>query len=420
MKLFPVAFLFAFLLFSLPIIVSSYSLSTSGQTSFSPLVVLNPMNIRNRTLTSPNVQSDGYFGYSISVSGELVAVGAAGETADGYSYAGHGYVYNLATGRLVSILTSPNAQTQGVFGLSISISGKLVTVGAPSETADGYQYGGHSYIFNANTGKLIETLTSPNAQYDGEFGNSVAMSGELVTVGAPRETANGYSGAGHAYVFNSMSGKLIEVLTSPNAQDDGYFGYSVFVTGKLVTVGAPQETADGNYQAGHAYLFNSGTGKLIANLTSPNAQIEGFFGLSVSASGKLVTVGAPQETADGYAQAGHAYVFNANTGKLIETLTSPNAESAGGFGFSVSMSGKLNAVGAPTETADGYQGAGNVYVFNSATGKLVSTVTSPNAQTNGVFGASISMSEKLLTIGAPEETAHGYTYAGHAHIFYGV
>ena len=44
-------------------------------------------------------------------------------------------------------------------------------------------------------------------------------------------------------------------------------------------------------------------------LTSPNAQAVGFFGWSVAISGKTVVVGAPYETADTFGVAGHAYIY---------------------------------------------------------------------------------------------------------------
>ena len=61
--------------------------------------------------------------------------------------------------------------------------------------------------------------------------------------------------------------------------------------------------------AGHAYIFNAKTGALISTLTSPNAQTYGFFGWSVAISGKTVVVGAPYETGSGIPEAGNAYIF---------------------------------------------------------------------------------------------------------------
>ncbi len=98
-------------------------------------------------------------------------------------------------------LTSPNAQFVGLFGWSVAVSGNVVVVGAPYENASGYYYSGHAYIFNSKTGALISNLTSPNVQTYGEFGFSVATSGKIVVVGAPYENASGYEDAGHAYIL---------------------------------------------------------------------------------------------------------------------------------------------------------------------------------------------------------------------------
>src|SRR5947199_100623 len=103
------------------------------------------------------------------------------------------------------------------------------------------------------------TLTSPNAQTDGLFGRSVAVneSGTIVVVGAFGESAGTpvQPEAGNAYVFDATDGSLITTLTSPTPQADGDFGLSVAVSGTTVVVGAPGESAGTPVQprAGHAY-----------------------------------------------------------------------------------------------------------------------------------------------------------------------
>ena len=370
-----------------------------------------------QTPTSPNAQHDGGFGHSVAISGTHAIVGAQGETAGGYYLAGHAYVFNTNTGALVQTLTSSNAQEYGTFGASVAISGKLAVVGAFYETAGGYPSAGHAYVFNANTGALVHTLTSPNAQVDGEFGVSVAISGSLAVVGAQYEAAGGYPSAGHAYIFNAKTGALVQTLTSPNVQDGGLFGYSVAISGSLAIVGAYNEAAGGYSEVGHAYVFNANTGALVQTLTSSNAQEYGAFGASVAISGSLAVVGAYYETAGGYTWAGHAYIFNAKTGALVQALTSPNAQKYGVFGVSVAISSSFAVVGAQYEAAGGYSDAGHAYIFNANTGALIRTLTNPNAQDGGAFGASVAISGKLAMVGAWGETAGGHTGAGHAYVF---
>ena len=75
----------------------------------------------------------------------------------------------------------------------------------------------------------VVTFTSPNPQFSGGFGASVAVSGSSVVVGAPGETV--------VYIFNT-TGSLMATLTSPNVESSGYFGASVATTGTSVIVGS--------------------------------------------------------------------------------------------------------------------------------------------------------------------------------------
>jgi hypothetical protein len=180
--------------------------------------------------------------------------------------------------------------------------GQRVDVGAPGETEGTTSTAGHAYVFDATDGSLITTLTSPNAEFRGVFGFSVSISGTTVAVGAPSENGNAVFHEGHAYVFDT-SGSLVASLKSPYAQSHGIFGYSVSVSCATVVVGAPGETANGQTEAGHAYSFDATTGFLTTTLTSPNALVNGGFGYSVAVSGTTVVVGAIFETGGGFTQA---------------------------------------------------------------------------------------------------------------------
>ncbi|HXY47123.1 MAG TPA: hypothetical protein VEK13_04420 [Thermoplasmata archaeon] len=357
----------AMLMLAFMVLLPETQASAASLERFSIGGLLSQRDPTNLTLASPNAQSTGDFGLSVANSGTTVVVGAPGETASGYDYAGHAYIFNAKTGTLISTLTSSNPQPSGAFGSSVSISGTTVVVGAPEETASGVGYAGHAYVFKATTGALIRTLTSSNPQPSGAFGSSVSISGTTVVVGAPSENASGYSDAGHAYDFKATTGALISTLTSPNAQLGGSFGHSVAIGGTTVVVGAPYETALGYSEAGHAYVSNATTGALIRTLTSPKARFDGFFGYSVAIRGTIVVVGAVGETASGHGKAGRAYVFSATTGALIRTLTSPNAQASGAFGSLASISGTTVVVGAPYEKASGYRQGGHAYVFIKAT-----------------------------------------------------
>ncbi len=321
--------------------------------------------------------------------------------------AGNAYVFKAGTNDLAYTLTSPNPATSGNFGHSVSVGDGLVVVGAPFEASSGNGGAGNAYVYDKETGGLVFTLASPNAAVLGFFGYSVSVGDGSVVVGAPGEDGSGVAAAGRVYVFNSATGILELSLSNPTPQVGGFFGGSVGIWGGTVAVGAPSETAAGQTRAGNAYLFTSQQGNFESALISPNPVVGGNFGYSVAGSGGQVAIGAPRETSSGLATAGNAYVFDSNTGSLHFMLSSPNVQTAGFFGGSVSMGEGRVVVGATDEQIAGQNEAGNAYVFDGVSGGLASTLVSPNQRSFGNFGFSVGIGEGRIVVGAPREGPFG-------------
>jgi hypothetical protein len=202
-------------------------------------------------------------------------------------------------------------------------------------------------------------------------------------------------------------------FTSSSPTSNGGFGSSVAVDGSSVVVGAPGETAGVVPGAGHAYIFTT-TSPGSITLTSPNAVTAGNFGFSVAVDGSSVVVGAPGETAGVVPGAGHAYIFSTTTpGPII--LTSPTPQGDGHFGSSVAVSGTSVVVGAIFEIV-GTSRAGHAYIFSTTTPGPI-TLTSPNAATGGNFGVSVAVGGTSVVVGAQGETAGGFLRAGHAYLY---
>ncbi len=373
----------------------------SGQTGDTLCSLLSP--------TSEDSVETGYFGFSVSGAGDVdmdgfddVIVGAFAEGPDfSPDSAGRAYVFSGRTGDTLYTLLSPNEEEGGCFGWSVSGVGDVdgdehadVVVGAYKENpaivpADG----GRAYVFSGATGAVLHTLTSPNEQVLGYFGFSVAGAGDVdddgygdVVVGAYKEVAPW--AAGRAYIFSGSTGAVLYTLASPNDDPLGEFGFSVSGAGDVnddghddVVVGAPLEgpgTSPPNQ--GRAYVFSGLDGTVLYTLTSPEGgQPFGYFGFSVSCAGDVdddecddVIVGAHGEAFDVSPQdAGRAYVFSGRAGTLLSTLTSPNEELDGYFGFSVSGAGDVNGDGRADVVVGGYaedpditpENAGRAYVI---------------------------------------------------------
>ena len=107
---------------------------------------------------------------------------------------------------------------------------------------------GTVYVFNADTGALINTIPNPFPQQGQDFGASIAALGNSVLVAAPE----GESGA--AYLFDGPSGQLRQTFSDPEIDSHNRFGSSVAASGDSVLVGAEVALAGGAY-GGAAYVF---------------------------------------------------------------------------------------------------------------------------------------------------------------------
>jgi hypothetical protein len=189
-------------------------------------------------LKASNAGEGDFFGTSVAISGDTLVVGAiredssaSGGGADN-STPGAGAVYVFTRSgedwSQQTILKASNAggTTYAIYdfngdhlGASVAISGDTLVVGASGEDAsatggeaDNSSSGaGAAYVFTRNEGAWSQQayLKARNAETQDTFGNSVAISGDTLVVGAPGEDAsatggeadNSSTGAGAAYTW---------------------------------------------------------------------------------------------------------------------------------------------------------------------------------------------------------------------------
>ena len=264
------------------------------------------------------------------------------------------------------------------FGNAVSLDGDIALVGAPGSSVAA-SAGGAVYVFGRdqggpdNWGEAARILPS-DRQEAAWFGFSVDIDGDLAVIGAITDDGPGVR-CGAAYVFYRSGGtpgtwREIKKLTAFDAVDQDEFGISVAVSDDLIIVGADWKREAG-VAVGAAYIFGRNQGGqdnwgLIKKLSAADAANGDVFGISVSISNEYALVGA--SGADGTAtDLGAVYVFRRNLGGtdawgIKGKITPLDASESGSFGHSVALAGDLFAVGAPIKPGGGvYRGA--VYVF---------------------------------------------------------
>ena len=203
--------------------VSSATVPVSG--ALYPVTV-DPW-IQQQELTAADGADDDVFGYSVAVSGETAIIGAAGKTIGNNSGQGAAYVFTCSgtpcTWTQQQELTAADGARDDEFGNSVAVSGNTAIIGAwgknslylPGDPMTAVAPQGAAYVFTCSGTPCSWTqqqeLTASDGASDDEFGNSVAVSGETVIIGAAYK--NSYQGA--AYVFNSPAVAITGPPTHP-------------------------------------------------------------------------------------------------------------------------------------------------------------------------------------------------------------
>jgi len=220
-----------------------------------------------------------YFGTSISIYGDLIAVGATQFDLTGESGSGKAYIFKR-TGKIwkqEARLEAEEGRRGDAFGNSISIYGRSVVIGAhhadPDLGAGRITSAGEAFVFTDDGNEWKETATI--SAYDGlpfdQFGQAVDMYGDTIVVGADGATQAGNSAAGAVYVFKKSNGDWnlqTRAVTDPTSEDD-LFGKSVGVYGNWFVVGASGRDPNKRTRAGEAFLNLLGPVQLPATGFAP-------------------------------------------------------------------------------------------------------------------------------------------------------
>ena len=396
------------------------------------------------------------FGFSVSLSGDTLAVGADQEEGR-RPRSGAVYVFTRSgsTWSQQAYLKAADARGNAAFGHSVSLSGDTLAVSARSEASRR----GAVYVFtrSGSTWSQQARLISSNIDQNDYFGESIAVSGDTLAVGADFEdsSAAGVNGdqydnsapfSGAVYVFTRSGGAWSQqaYLKASNTGAGDRFGRSVALSGDTLAVGAPREdssvtsvngldtdTDNSAGDSGAVYVFTR-TGNDWAQqayLKASNIGAGDWFGRSVTLSGDTLAVGAPQEdssvtgvngrSSDNSAgDSGAVYVFtrSGNDWSQQAYLKASNTGAGDRFGQSAALSGNTLAVGAigedssatglggsPSNNSAGESGAVYVFTRSGGTWSQLAYLKASNTGADDWFGRSVSLSGERLAVGAYRE-----------------
>ena len=366
-------------------------------------------------------------GRSVSISGDYLVAGAPYKDDTGLDL-GAAYVYYRNQGAddawgQVAKLSASDAADSDIFGYSVSISGDYVVVGAPNKDGSAADEGA-AYVYYRNQGGTdawgqVTKLTASDAAAGDNFGYSVSIGGDYVVVGAPNKDGSAADeGAAYVYYRNQGGtdawGQVTKLIASDAAAGDT-FGYSVSISGDCAVVGAPYKDGTGADE-GAVYVYDRNLGGTdawgqVTKLTASDAAAGDEYGSSVAIDGDYAVIGAPYKDGTG-ADEGASFVYyrdqggEDNWGEVVK-LAASDAAVSDSFGNSVSICGDYVLIGAPYEDGDGTdQGAAYVFYRNQdgtdAWGEVVK-LTTVGAEDDNILGYSVGIGDYFIVTGVPGE-----------------
>jgi FG-GAP repeat len=428
-------------------------------------------------------QTSAQFAYAIVTDGRTLVATAPFEDVqtDGgaLAEAGAAYVFDLQHRAAPPVhLVAPNADAldgvlpadlipngfakAGTWGsLHVALSDELVVISATGEASastdpsdNSAPNAGAVYVYDRSAlGTPPQFIKAPAPQKGALFGQSIALSGTRLIVGAPGEDGAAMD-SGAAYIFELQNGRFDDAhpirIVPAVAHATDSFGAAVAIENDLLVVGAPGDSSksaglggdptDKSFTGnGAVYAYRlvdqQWTQDLYAKPQVPH--MLGFFGGSLSLSGGHLAIGSPWASDCPNDQRGPAhgvvYVLGQDGGAwTIEACidVGPLADSL--FGFSVALLGDDLVVGAPWDASGDksdprdssreYSGAAYLYHRAGRDWPERAYLKAPVIQANAAFGFSVAIAPGVLAVGAPYEgnSPHGLDpslYSGATYLF---
>lgn len=247
----------------------------------------------------------------------------------------------------------------------------------------------------------------------GQLGASVAIDCTVGLAGSPGASCSAGKNCGLAvaYRYNGMTWVQEQVLSASDAGAGDWFGSTVSVSGEIAVVGAPnQACALGSY-CGSVYVFrfNGSSWSEEQKLVPQDLAAGDSFGMAITTDGEVVVVGVRSDNCVAIPSdpsCGSAYVFRYDGSHWVQEqkLRASDAVIYDNFGSAVSISSNSILIGAAGDACSiGGMRCGSAYIFayNGSTWIQGQKLTASNGFQGVTFGESVFLAGNVAVVGAP-------------------
>jgi len=365
--------------------------------------------LQRAKLVASDGASNDFLGRSVAFEGDVAVVGAAGSDPGGAEAQGAAYVYLRSNGAWneAAKLTASDGAAGDEFGFAVALSGDTIVVGARFASVDGVNGRGAGYVFVRSGDTWVEQtklVADDGAAFD-ELGDSVAIDGDTVLLGAPFR--NSSRGEVYAFVRDGNTWSAQGSMIADDGADFDRFGLALAIEGDTALIGSPSADIGANTDQGAVYAFarNAGTWTFATKLTAEDGAAFDEFGNAVAIDGDTLAVGAHAANIGSVGNQGAAYAFvRDGEGWTQQTKFFDETDGffADEFGMSVGVSGDDVAIGALFADPNADENEGRAYVFhrNGETWSRRATLTADDGVSGEEFGIGIAIDAGTVVVGA--------------------
>jgi hypothetical protein len=303
----------------------------------------------------------------------------------------------------------PNAnQGSQTAGFSVAISGDLIALGAPYD-ATVARKGGSTYVYRRSGASWVQEQKIEGGPIpQALFGWSVALSGTTLAIGAAQEAST--DGAVYVYTRAGTTWTLQQRLQG--SVIDGNFGRAVALSGDYLLVGAPVNTTSSSVMGGSAYLYRRTSGVWAQVTSATESEVGARLGWGVAVDGTTSVLGSSMSDVAG-ADAGQVFIKLLSGTTWTNQHTYKNASAADGLGTSVAISGNTAVFGAPgDDDGDTNAGTARVLVRSGTTWGSERILRPTDPLANGGFGTSVAVSGDTIVAGTVGGAAYVFRRSG--------
>ena len=244
--------------------------------------------------------------------------------------------------------------------ISLSADGSHVAIGTES----------YARVFTWSDSSWIQVGNNINGEALGDWSGrwiSLSADGGQIAIGAPYNDGNGFN-SGHVRVYSWADTSWVQVgadIDGERVDDRSGWSVSLSADGNRVAIGAPFHVTD--ERAGHVRVYDWND----TTWTQVGADIDGEglydvsgWPVSLSANGNRLAISAIQNDGNGD-NSGHVRIYDWIDTAWVQSGIDIDGEAAGdnsGWGVSLSADGSHVAIGAPSNDGNGIN-AGQVRIY---------------------------------------------------------